>query len=183
MLFNDFIITGDDDDDISTGIGQDFIISRGGDDTVVSGMGSDMVLAGSGNDRIFGENDQDFLFGGTGNDEVNGGEGNDWLFGGEGDDLLIGGLGADKISGGEGVDTFKYVSTFESNGSFFDIIFGFEQGTDIIDLSELDFDGISSFADITVDNQGGTTTIAGNSVDFFVQLNGGHDLTASDFVF
>lgn len=182
-IFNDFVVTGDNDDDISTGPGQDFIISGGGNDTIFSGSGSDMVIAGAGNDKIFGENGQDFLFGGTGNDEINGGEGSDWLFGGEGDDILIGGLGADKIAGGEGSDTYKYTSVVESSNSFFDIIFGFEQGTDVIDLSDLSAEGISSFADITVNNQGGTTTISGNGVDFFVQLKGGFDLTDADFIF
>jgi Ca2+-binding RTX toxin-like protein len=183
FMVNNFIITGNNDDDISTGLGQDFIISGGGDDTVNSGADSDMVLAGDGNDTIIGENGQDFLFGGKDNDKIYGDEGNDWIFGGEGDDFIEGGLGADKLVGGVGNDVFNYKSAVESTGSFFDIIFGFQQGSDLIDLSELDFDGISGFSDITVDNQGGTTTIAGNNTDFFVQLKGGFDLVEADFIF
>ncbi len=183
MLYNNFVLTGDNDDNISTGPGQDFVISNGGNDTIMSGTGSDMVIAGSGDDKVFGESAQDFLFGGSGNDELYGGEGNDWIFGGEGNDMINGGLGADKIFGGTGVDTFNYTSIIESSGSFYDIIFGFEHGTDLIDLSALATDGISSFSDITINNQGSTTTISGNNVDFFVQLQGGYDLVSADFLF
>ena len=183
MLYNNFVLTGDTDDNISTGPGQDFVISNGGNDTVMSGTGSDMVIAGSGDDKVFGEGAQDFLFGGIGNDELNGGSGNDWLFGGEGNDLITGGIGSDKIIGGAGADIFNYESTIDSNGRSFDIIFSFEQGNDLIDLSALDSEGISSFSDITVSNQGATTSISGNNVDFFIQLQGGYNLTDADFIF
>lgn len=180
---NDFVIRGSDNDVISTGAGQDFIISGGGNDTIDSGDDSDMVIAGAGNDIISGGGSQDFLFGDAGNDIIFGGSGMDWTYGGEGDDVIMGGAGADRIWGQLGNDRFDFNNINESNSAGRDAIFDFVQGTDLIDLSDLDAFGISNLADITITNNGTYTFIEANNVDFEIQLSGVINLNNSDFIF
>ncbi len=73
-------------------------------------------------------------------DYIFGAEGNDDLRGGSGDDELEGGLGADKMNGGAGSDSFFYTALAESGktATTRDIIFGFENNRDFIDLGDID---------------------------------------------
>lgn len=180
---NDFVIRGDSNDFISTGAGQDFIISGGGNDIIDSGSGSDMVIAGSGNDIIYGGGSQDFLFGDDGNDIIFGDSGADWIYGGEGNDVITGGTGADKIWGQMGNNRFDFNNINESNSTGRDSIFDFVQGSDVIDLSNLDVFGINSFSDITITNNATNTFVEANNVDFEIQLSGIINLNNSDFIF
>ncbi|WP_225008603.1 VCBS domain-containing protein [Novosphingobium percolationis] len=109
----------------------------------------DLIYGGPGNDTIDGRNDNDTLYGGSGNDTIIGGQGNDVLYGGSGsdtitgnanDDRIYGGVGADTLSGNAGADTFYYL-TLADRG---DTITDFTVGTDKIDVSTIDADGVAA---------------------------------------
>ena len=152
----DVIEAGNDDDLVRSGGGDDETLLGDGDDVGRFGSGDDSGCGGDGEDRLFGNggdddlcggDDDDRLFGGQGADVLNGGSGNDALRGGNGRDVLIGGLGDDTLYGGndpggdESRDTFVF--TVVDNGA--DRIKDFENGKDLIDLSEF---GLASFADV-----------------------------------
>ncbi|MEM7567500.1 MAG: hypothetical protein AAF321_09755, partial [Pseudomonadota bacterium] len=115
----------------------------------------------------------------------------DTIFGGVGDDVLFGAGGADSIFGGAGNDQVflgnsdgardVYAST-ASNGA--DIVFGFEDGTDVLDLTA---SGLTSFGAVQPrigqDAAGNATIDLGNGG--LVTLNGitQAQLDASDFQF
>ena len=118
------------------------------------------IMAGDGNDTVTGDGEQNFLFGGSGIDNINGGAGNDVLLGEANGDVLIGGLGDDWLFGGTGIDTLRGNSgfgvltggsgtdTFDFNAisdstattSGADQIVDFLQGTDRIDMFDIDAD-------------------------------------------
>ncbi|MCY3786488.1 MAG: calcium-binding protein [bacterium] len=81
-------------------------------------------------DTVRGTPGNDLLSGFGGNDTLHGGGGDDWMRGGDGDDILVGGAGNDGLVGGAGADVFRFE---EGHGD--DVIFDFEPGTDLIDLS------------------------------------------------
>jgi Ca2+-binding RTX toxin-like protein len=85
----------------------------------------DVVIAGNDDDELFGDNGNDVLAGGAGWDFLAGGEGSDRLNGGPGDDYLEGGSNADRFE-------------FEFNWGD-DEIDDFEDGTDLIGLSGIDW--------------------------------------------
>jgi Ca2+-binding RTX toxin-like protein len=58
----------------------------------------------------------------------------DTLTGGSGDDWFWGGLGADTMTGGSGADTFMYQSIDQSTIGGVDMLVGFDQAVDRIDL-------------------------------------------------
>lgn len=91
-----YILGGDGNDTINSGLASDYISGDAGDDTLIGGDGDDYLDGGSGYDD---------LRGGNGNDQLHGGDDEDFLFGGAGDDYLDGGSGADSMSGGLGNDT------------------------------------------------------------------------------
>lgn len=126
-LFIDF--TGDNPEIIATD-GDDIVFALGGDDIVYAGDGADLVFGGSGNDTIYGQGGNDVLIGGTGGDILEGGDGNDILLGGADADVLNGGAGDDILAGGSGGDTYIF-DTLSGN----DLLFGWEQGVDTLDLS------------------------------------------------
>ena len=97
-----------------------FYIGRSGAETYGLGAGADIVKAGGGNDTIIG------------------GDGDDFLFGQAGDDRIIGGTGLDRLIGSTGADTF----VFEPGGGT-DLIFDFEDGTDLLDVALFGFDDFS----------------------------------------
>ena len=84
-------------------------------------------------------------FFGTYNVTLYGGPGIDVLVGAEGEDTLDGGTGKDHLIGGAGIDTFVIRSgdgSTDINNA--DIVYDFTDGTDVIGLSELTFDGITT---------------------------------------
>jgi Ca2+-binding RTX toxin-like protein len=97
-----------------------FYIGRSGAETYGLGAGEDIVKAGGGNDTIIG------------------GDGDDFLFGQAGDDRIIGGTGLYRLIGSTGADTF----VFEPGGGT-DLIFDFEDGTDLLDVALFGFDDFS----------------------------------------
>ena len=137
-----------------------FCIGRSGAETYGLGAREDIVKAGGGNDLLVG------------------GGGDDFLFGQEGDDRIIGGTGFDRLIGSIGADTF----VFELGGGL-DLVFDFENGTDLLDVTFFGFD------DFSRDILPFIRDIAGKAViDFLrgerVVLSGvaQSDLDASDFI-
>ena len=178
-------IVGSDHSDILRGDHGDNILSGGlGNDQLVGNGGDDLLIGGAGNDPLFGSSGNDELQGGLGNDYLYGGFGNDILKGEDGFDYLISGLGTDTLIGGAGTDSFKYDYLSDSN-SFggYDTIQDFEDGTDVINLVGLADDGITSFSDLTVTNDGTDTTVSANAYDFEIKINGVFALDQNDFVF
>ena len=104
----------------------------------------DYLLGNHEHNELNGGNGDDELIGRGGNDILLGFNGHDDLDGGSGDDLLRGGEGGDDLIGGTGADVFIYLSALDSavTGIGRDRILDFEQGVDLIDLSDM---GIEAF--------------------------------------
>ncbi|MEL7100300.1 MAG: calcium-binding protein [Pseudomonadota bacterium] len=152
----DWIDGGFGDDLISGGTGADVIWGDGGNDTIDGGSsndrlfgqgGDDLIRGGSNNDQLFGQGGEDSLFGENGNDLLDGGARDDSLHGGGGKDTLIGGLGDDTLqggtnddllTGGEGADVFDFDWSLRR-----DTVTDFEDGVDLLDVSDLGMTDIS----------------------------------------
>jgi serralysin len=160
------------------------------------------AVSGTGNsyaNTITGNRAANLLDGGTGNDVLNGAAGNDRLDGGRGSDSLSGGLGADMFLFDEG-DSGQARWTG-------DRILDFTVGEgDRIDLRPIDarsatpdidnrftFVGTDAFSGNGVGGQlryeqvRGTTYVSGDvdgdgAADFFIRIDGAHDLVATDFL-
>lgn len=148
---------GNGDDDLSGGRGNDVLRGDDGNDFIKGNLGNDRLSGGNGNDRMNGGKGDDTAIGDAGNDILRGRAGDDVLSGGArnddikgqgGNDFLTGGNGRDLLDGGAGWDEFIYNDLSEGR----DIISGFEDGKDLINLSGLDL----GFDDVTVaDARGG----------------------------
>ncbi len=129
------------------------------------------ILAGDRRDNVIdGGAGDDTLYGGPGggDDDMTGGPGNDRLFGGQGDDTLSGGPGDDRLAGGPGDDVFVF-----GPGEGADTVTDFAGGTDSVDLTAFDIEGIDALtmttgADgVTIDlsdSGGGSLLLAGLTV-------------------
>ena len=116
------------------------------------------VIGSSYDDDIYGNDVANNLSGGNGNDVLAGGAGDDILSGGNGNDIIHGGSGADLLTGGLNSDTFIFFSPDDSRivgGKPEDVITDFQQGTDKIDLSHIDF-GLNELLSLDNQNVGGT---------------------------
>ena len=138
-------------DDIFSADPADYYTGKTATDTGVGQIGTDTIsnfenaIGGSSGDRIVGNSRANSLDGNAGNDDLYGKAGNDILKGGLGQDRIVGGLGRDMLYGNEGIgadgatDHFVFTSfkdsTFAVAGR--DVIFDFEDGTDIIDLNHM----------------------------------------------
>ncbi len=180
---------GDDGNDTINGeAGMDYMYGYAGNDTLRGGAGDDVAYGGTGNDELYGDDGADWLFGEAGNDKLFGGAGADLLMGGAGTDEITGGAGNDWMWGGDmtgagdGVkDTFFFGAAWGG-----DVIWDFEDGKDILDVSGA---GITSFADLTIGTFGQFTTITSATGDI-IYLRGAGDVAvaessieASDFIF
>ena len=98
------------------------------------------VTSGAGDDILKGNGASNTLTGNNGDDRLTGLGGDDTLRGGLGDDILNGGGGKDILLGGAGADTFVFTNTSHSSATISraDIIRGFTDGVDKIDLSAID---------------------------------------------
>ncbi len=151
-----------------------------GNDTIFGGGGADLIAGASGNDFLRGDGGNDTIRGGGGNDTMLGGFGADLLNGFSGDDVMDGGAGNDQLIGGLGADTFQ----FQLNAGN-DRIFGWEDGTDEIDLTSYD---IAHAATLNL----AISAVAGNAVVDLAALGGtgtitingaAGDITDADFIF
>ncbi len=99
---------------------------------ITSISGIENIMMGDGNDDAYGSNSSNMISGGRGNDTLVGQGGMDVLIGGAGNDLLVGGVGESGIFYGDYcMDTFVF-----RDDSGWDLIRGFEDGFDKIDMSE-----------------------------------------------
>lgn len=198
-------LVGGEGDDLLQGNGwRDRLEGNAGNDTLQGNRGSDVLIGGGGDDALQGGFDDDRMFGGAGKDTLTGGVGNDELAGGLGDDRINGGEGSDTLEGGAGADTLlggvysadTIVFGLEDVGKGVDVIWNFEQGDDVLELSvalinQLESMGGSAMDAISWDDA--TDTL---SLDFAaVGLRGGlvaiarfvgdvpSQVTAADFVF
>ena len=154
--------------------------------TIANGVVIENATTGSGNDSLIGNNAANIFVAGAGNDTLDGGAGND---------RLTGGVGADTLTGGAGSDVFRYEAINESGaGIGRDLITDFEQGSDLIDLSELvisNFIGSARFSgtvgELRAVSFDGTTIIEGDTngnglADLQLELAGAVELTIADFI-
>ena len=126
-----------------------FFTSTGhhGDDAFVLGSLFDDRLRGQeGDDALEGFAGNDWMQGGRGADHLLGGTGNDTLEGGRGNDVLSDGAGQDMLTGGWGADVFVLDLDGET-----DRVNAFEQGRDVIDLSDW---GVTSFGQLEIRQTG-----------------------------
>ncbi|CAN5227676.1 hypothetical protein BH10PSE7_BH10PSE7_05450 [soil metagenome] len=121
------------------GAGNDRLTGEGGVDSIHGDAGNDVIF-GDGKNTIPGNGNQDTLAGDAGNDTIDGGLDNDLLNGGLGEDILRGGAGADTSAGGDGADTYVFAAFGDLGLGALnrDVIIGFQDGTDRIDIAAID---------------------------------------------
>lgn len=127
------------DDSLDGGADDDFLYGGKGRDNLTGGTGNDLLRGNVGRDILNGGEGDDSLKGGGDSDILDGGDGRDFLRGENGNDTLNGGDDDDNLTGGAGSDTF----VFEASDTGTDKILDFENGVDLIDLSDFGFGDFS----------------------------------------
>jgi Ca2+-binding RTX toxin-like protein len=144
------------------------------------------------------------MTGTAGADTIQGKGGIDVIHGGAGNDVLIGGADRDWMTGEGGDDRYVYASTSESRtGVDCDVIWGFDNGNDRIDLSKVDANslvsGVQAFkwvggnaftgqaGELRSSFDGADMHVLGDSngdkvADFEIQLNGTKAIGAESFI-
>jgi len=165
-------------DDSLTGDGNNNVLEGGsGNDTLNGGGGNDTASyehAGSGVTVSLMLQGISQATGGAGNDTLSNidnlrGSGfNDTLIGDSNANILTGGIGGDHLTGGLGADTFRYISTLDSqpNASLRDTITDFTHA----DGDKIDFSGIEGIATQTFQTNSlltATSPVAANTVAWF----------------
>ncbi|MEM7213313.1 MAG: calcium-binding protein, partial [Pseudomonadota bacterium] len=195
---NDTIRGGEGDDLLDGGTGNDTLDGGLGDDVFLIDHADDVLIeaAGEGYDRAFAvtsvvlgdhveagqliapgdlsltaSSTGSWLQGNSDNNTLTGQGANDRLDGNEGQDTINGGLGNDVLEGGADADVFVL-----SDG--FDLILDFENGIDLIDLTDM---GIL-FSDLRVIDAGANVQL-GHGTGLLTLLNVDlADVTAADFL-
>jgi Ca2+-binding RTX toxin-like protein len=164
------------------------------------------VIGSDHKDFIGGNEVDNVIHGGGGDDVLNGFEGNDTLIGDAGADRLIGSTDADTLTGGAGNDTFLFFGASDSQpgAGLFDVITDFQQGSDVLDFTNMDanhpilgqqtliFDEGSDPLAVghihgVYDAARNVTVVEANTAgplhapDFHLELTGHFNLTAADF--
>ena len=177
---------GDSGNDTMNGQQDNDIVNGGnGNDTMTGGDGIDLMGGGLGDDVMAGDVGHDNMYGNGGNDNMNGGEGNDFMEGHDGNDIMRGSSGNDRINGGLGDDNLGGDSGADrfifQNGWGDDIIADFQNGLDIIDMSNVA--GVNSFSDLTVTFSAGSTFVSyeGDEIRLFAVNIA--NIGAEDFLF
>jgi Ca2+-binding RTX toxin-like protein len=187
-------------EEIDAGAGDDVVdltsLTFSYDDVVLNGGdGNDVLWGNDGDDNLNGDAGDDNLQGGKGDDIINGGIGNDIIKGYDGDDKIIGGAGFDIMMGGSGNDQFIFTNKLDSIGSILnlneaDVILDFAKNADKIDLSALDFDGITLGEGLNLSANGlefyfrdNYTIIDDPNSNFLIKLSGNINLENGDFIF
>lgn len=181
----------------------DKLYGLAGNDTLKGYGGADLLSGDDGADDLDGGDGNDTLFGGDNADRLDGEANDDWLFGGIGNDSLWGGSGIDVMYGGADADLFIFENVGEATLGAPDRIADFGFGNDRISFKDIDTNpyvsGDQAFAFIgTADFSGaageiryvfiGNSTYVAANVDggaypeMVIQLDGVHDLAASDFL-
>ena len=146
--------------------GNDFAFGGDDNDVLRLGSGDDVGFGDSGNDRLFGQGDNDELWGGAGDDYLEGGNGRDMLYGEQGNDVLrgdasldtlFGGAGDDTYYGGDGRDTFIFtdgLNVYGEGSSGLDRIKDWEDGLDMLDLTDFGFTDFDTQVKVLATNVG-----------------------------
>uniref|UniRef100_UPI00138E45E7 calcium-binding protein n=1 Tax=Parvularcula oceani TaxID=1247963 RepID=UPI00138E45E7 len=202
--FNDILIGSEADNILFGDEGADFLNGRGGADILNGGGGVDKAsyynsLAavninlssglGSGGDaegdllnnieQVDGSAFNDTLIGSGDADQLFGGEGADDLYGLGGADTLLGGRGSDDLDGGAGADVYLFRLADDAGGAE-DNVLSFEQGLDLIDLSEF---GYSSVSDLTLQDVAGAARIVLDNSVIDIEGVAASALSDADFIF
>ncbi len=212
---DDVVNAGEGDDQIFDTTGDDEINGGAGNDVGVSLSGNNSFNEDdTGTSATDPRTLNDFYCGGYGDDTFNAGDGHDLLIGDVGspyyfgDDTMNGGTGDDIMQGAGGADEFVFTDDAGSHGHDtigrvdLDALFNnfptdiddvpmltgaagrdFEIGVDTIVMSGLD--GISSFEDLTIADNGSGDAVITTSADSSITLIGvsATELSASDFEF
>ncbi len=181
-------LDGDDgDDEIDGNTNNDSLTGGTGDDTLFGSAGNDTLNGGIGEDSLLGGTGTDIINGGSEDDYLDGDDGGDDLFGDGGNDTLNGSTGKDDMWGGVGADIFLFDQLTDSLNTNPDRIKDFEDGIDLIQLSDLGFTGIQSGAAfgtvLGYTQTSSKTTISDTGTFELIIENGDITLTASDFIF
>jgi Ca2+-binding RTX toxin-like protein len=181
-----------------TGTGGNNTLTGTANPNEMLGLGGNDVLNGAaGNDTLDGGDGKDSLTGGDGNDLLIGGTGNDTINGNAGKDMVVGGAGIDSLNGGADSDTFVFLAASDSSPGARDIIVGFAHSGVAPDLIDVSATGITGFGGAGTNPgahmvvwaiEGTNTIVRGDTngiagVDFELQVNGNHPLTAAHFDF
>ncbi|WP_238367670.1 calcium-binding protein [Mesobacterium pallidum] len=161
---------GSEDDHLDGGSGKDRLYGRDGNDTLLGDNDDDKLWGGTGDDSLWGGDGNDQMLGEDGNDTMDGDEGDDQMLGGLGDDLMQGGFGLDELVGEDGADTLNggYDNDILEGGTGADVfafgqfagsdwIMDFEDGIDLIDLSET---SVTAFDQLTFAEAGPNVLIS-----------------------
>lgn len=152
----DFLVAGNDGDDIR---------GLGGNDTILGGEGQDTLNGNEGQDLVIGRFGTDRVYGGQGNDTVIATAGGMIVNGNKGDDLVIG-FGNSTVYGGQANDTI-YGAEGTANGDLgADLIFG---GATMNGGADPDPDsGVPAGNDTLVGSRGNNVMTGGRGNDQFV---------------
>ncbi len=178
---NDSVIALGGNDEVHGGTGDDFLDGGpGGFDNLFGEEGDDeLTLAtsdvggtaegGDGDDLLFGSDFTSFndLQGDAGNDDLRAGAAGSSLIGGSGLDRIVSGAADDQFEGRDDFgeldnaqDLLVYTGTgrwsADEPGTFGDMVFGFQDGSDLFDLRG---SGLQ-FSDLTIVNEDFETTIS-----------------------
>jgi Ca2+-binding RTX toxin-like protein len=139
----------------------------------------------SASETLHGTDGDDNIYGKDGNDIIIDDKGDDWLFGGNGDDTLTGGSGVNDYWGDAGADTIKVIARGTSFSD--DLVHGFAQGTDKIDVSAWGITDFGQIKDLLYSDSYGDASFNAfyDNHDHVMRVEGINPgaLTAADFVF
>ncbi len=166
-------------DTLDGGDGDDFLYGGRDNDILTGGAGEDVLRGNLNNDDLDGGAATDCLYGGGGNDTLFGGDGRDYLLGENGSDTLDGGTGDDNMTGGAGVDTFVY----RDQNYGYDRILDFEDGTDLIDLTDFGLSGMVDINSIASDVTAGVRINFGFGNVLLIESITESLLDSGDFIF
>jgi Ca2+-binding RTX toxin-like protein len=176
------IVTGNEDDNISTGYDQDYIATSGGDDIVdiVADTHQDFVLLGAGDDVLTydisqgGEDFVDFLSGGTGTDHA-------YISTGDGGLRyeVVPNSSEGAVFGGEGIGFDATHAQISALSTAYFSLYPSLEARSTIDDSDLSASSSRLFL-LNGDVEGGGVLLF-SDIEFLNVLDGGHD--ANDLVF
>lgn len=157
------IITGSDDDDIISFLGDGVLVDAGtGNDIVNGSVGMDTLNGEAGNDQLFGLDGNDIIAGGGDNDTIWGGAGLDTLNGNNGNDFINGGTEKDKLFGNGGDDELRGSAgddTLSGNAGADELYGGGGKDILLIDDDDTVIDGGSGYDRVIVTNASSNITL------------------------
>lgn len=202
------LLGGDGNDGLFGQSGRDHLLGGAGNDNLFGGTAADWLGGGDNNDRLDGGIGADTLVGGQGRDRLNGSLNADSLSGGAGNDILDGGKAQDLLTGGTGADVFVFsaashtgstlatadrITDFQSTGLVLDVIdlAGVDARTDRLLNQSFSFLGTGAFTgtagELRVKLETARTIVMADRdgdqlADFFILLDGAHQLGRGDFI-